>query len=369
MSAWEQTPLFEALAAAMTELGVGLLQLSRATGFEPRYLRSVLEGEVLPSRGTIELLARGLGVEPERFLDYRLGVVSDRLHGDPGLADEVFLKTLTEIERASVDTSDWSDRPFAEAVRALLAEEELTQGDLAETMGISQSELSQTLHGRRRFDLDLYALFADSLGVRPEHFLSYRLALIAEWLGEHPADLDRLFGELDAAIELAPYDPWPIRTLSDPRDLPLTEVAKSLVEIVEVEGPILGARAYRLRLMAAGIDHETHELRRILNRASYAAIHSELLVGVNEREEQTQKFLVLRKSGTPMVRMRQRGDRSVSEIPAAEIRALVTAIRARHPRTSVEELHRELVALYEIVQPRSSDIEHINRAINIRSGE
>jgi transcriptional regulator with XRE-family HTH domain len=332
-----------------------------------RYVNSLLEGEKEPIRRDMELIARALGDRPEIFFDYRLAMAMDWLSHHPAQANEMFLDSLSEIERDSVDTAGWSDRAFANAVRALLAEEELTQGDLAETMGISQSELSQILHGRRRVDPDLYATLGQALGVNPEFFLAYRLALLADWFRGHTAELDSLVAEVEVSAALPPYEGWPVRRLPDPRRVSLTELARSLVEIVEIEGPMLGARAYRLRLQASGIDHETHELRRILNRASYAAMRAGLIVGVSERPEPTQKYLVLRTSGTPEVRVRQIGSRLVSEIPLAEMSEVVASIRSRRELVSVEGIHHALAELYEIVQPCEADIERINRAINMRS--
>ena len=357
----------ETLAALLGARTMSLHDLLLATGLEARYLESLLDGSKEPPRGVIEVVARGLDLPPEHFLEYRIGAARDALGRDPERANELFLRSLTEIERQNLDVSSFDNRPFAEAVRALLIEEEMTQGELAENIGLSQSELSRMLNHRRKLPTDLAETIAQALGASPEFFLEHRLALVEEWFRETPEEVDALLEGLERGVELPPYEAWPPRPLPDPRRVSLVELSQSLIEIIKVEGPVVGARLYVLRLRAAGLGQETKALRSLLNRASYATMRAGAVIGVNERDERTQKYLVLRLPGVPEVRMRARGDRTVPEIPLSEVRTVVKATSAYKYGEGVEAIQNEVFAAYQLPRPGLADLEHVNRAISMRA--
>ncbi|HEY4347270.1 MAG TPA: helix-turn-helix transcriptional regulator [Gaiellaceae bacterium] len=354
-----------ALAALLEESGTTVGELAVLAGIEPDSIGSMLGGSTAPPHKAIEKIAPKLGVRPRYFLEYRIALVVDGLGRDPKRANEFFLESLGKVERAKVETAAWSDQSFPDAVRARLVEKKLTQAKLADAVGISESALSQLLSVRRRLDVGLIVRFAEALGLSPEHFLAYRIELVAAWFFDHPAELARILEVIERPVTLAPYEAWEVRQLPDPMEVSLADLARSLIEIVSVEGPVLGARVYRLRLEASGLEVETRELRQLLNRASHAAVHAGVLVGISERAEPAQKFLVLRRAGTPEVSVRERGGRRIPEIPLAEIREVIATIQQRRGRSSVESLHAELAVLYEIEHPREADIEHVNRAITL----
>jgi transcriptional regulator with XRE-family HTH domain len=356
----------EALALLLAEQGKSLQDISRTTGYDVAYLASLLDGHQDPSPAVVELVARSLSVAPDHFLEYRLAAVILALRREPDRVNQLFLESLSSLERESLDVATFDNRPFVEAVRATLSSEEMTQGELAESIGLSQSELSLVLNGRRNPPADLPEAIAQALGVPPEFFLAYRLAIVHEWLRERPETIDGLMESLERTVELAPYEAWPARALPDPQRVPLVELARSLAEIITVEAPVIGARVYAVRLRAAGIETETRELRSVLNRASYALMQAGAIVGVNERLERTQKYLVLRPLGAPEVRVRTRGDRRVTEIPLSEVRAVVEATRAHRYGESVAAIQEEVLGLYDVSSPRLDDLEHINRALSQR---
>ncbi|HWE81165.1 MAG TPA: helix-turn-helix transcriptional regulator [Gaiellaceae bacterium] len=352
-----------ALAALLEESGTSLTELAVLAGIDPAELAPLSDGTKEPPPKAIEKIAPKLGVRPRYFLEYRIAVVVDGLARDPRRANELFYSSLPKAERATVDSDSWDDRSFGEAVRSRLLEKKLTQAKVADAVGLSESVLSQLLGVRRRLDVGLLLRFAEALDLSPESFLAYRVELVAKWLRDNPAELARILEAIERPVELAPYEAWEPRELPDPLEVSLADLARSLIEIVAVEGPVLGARVYRLRLQASGLDSESREHRQALNRASRAAVHAKVLVGVSEQAEPSQKFLILRRAGTPEVSVRERGGRRIVEIPLAEIREVIASIQSRRGRVSVESLHSELAALYDIEQPRESDIEHVNRAI------
>ncbi len=225
------------------------------------------------------------------------------------------------------------------------------------------------MNGRADRTTDFLCSVADALGVPPESLLAFRLEVVAEWLRAHPEETNEAWDEIQRGPLLEPYEHWPVRPLPDPRTVSLADVAKSLIAIVKIEGPVLGGRAYSLRLRAAGLYTGTRELRSVLNKASFAAIKAGAIIGLNEFPGPTQKFLVLRIPGSPEVRVRTRGERSVSEIPLAELAEVVASTRAYRLGEPVAEVQNAVLALYGIASPRLADLEHINRAINMKSGQ
>lgn len=92
------------------------------------------------------------------------------------------------------------------------------------------------------------------------------------------------------------------------------------------------------------------------------------LIGMDERSDRTQKYLVLRVPDSPEVCMRARGDRTIPEIPLAEVCAVVQSTQAHRVGDTVQNVQNEVLAAYGIAQPRLADIEHINQAINMKGG-
>jgi transcriptional regulator with XRE-family HTH domain len=239
----------------------------------------------------------------------------------------------------------------------------MTQGELAESLGYPQNEFSRMLNAQTTPPADFIESLADALGIPPQTFLDYRLMVVEDALRAVPERVDELLEELSRGIELPPYFEWKVRPLADPRTMSLTDVAREIIEIVEAEGPVVGARVYRLRLAAAGIASETKELRSVLNRAAAAAVRSGRLLADNERDERTQKYLVLRAAGVEQVTPRARGDRSMLEVPLREIAEVVGMTNAHRRGGNVAEIQHEIFAAFGIAGSNIQILERVNTAI------
>lgn len=91
----------------------------------------------------------------------------------------------------------FSDKPFGEAVTALMAERGLTYRALADQTGLSAGYLNHLVHGNRPVPSDdVLRTLASALGVEPEHFREYRVRVITERLEELPDLVDRLYRRL-----------------------------------------------------------------------------------------------------------------------------------------------------------------------------
>ena len=80
-----------ALAGLMREQGVSYRMLASRTSLSAGYLNHLVHGNrPVPANPVIERIALALGVPPERFREYRLRVVTDRLAELPELVDRLY---------------------------------------------------------------------------------------------------------------------------------------------------------------------------------------------------------------------------------------------------------------------------------------
>ncbi|HZD02459.1 MAG TPA: AAA domain-containing protein [Actinomycetes bacterium] len=154
-------------------------------------------------------------------------------------------------------------------------------------------------------------------------------------------------------LRLEPYVSWQPTRQPDPRTASQAALIDALTGIVAVEGPVVARRAYRLLLRAAGGQRLGKLTRAPLNRAAAAAVRRGLLADENPSGRQTQIDRVLRLPGTPKVRVRARGDRSLDEVPMSEVAALMVRLRAVDPRVTPDEMKRAVLDAYGPVRMTS----------------
>ena len=91
----------------------------------------------------------------------------------------------------------FSDDAFGPTVERLMTEEGVTYRGLADRTGLSAGYLNHLVHGNRPVPSnDVIEALAAALNVDPEHFLEYRLRVIAERLEQQPELIDRLYKRL-----------------------------------------------------------------------------------------------------------------------------------------------------------------------------
>ena len=117
------------------------------------------------------------------------------------------------------------------------------------------------------------------------------------------------------------------RPFPDPRETTSVLVSQGLQEIIEVEGPIKVSRLYSLYVVAAGRSRVTRSLREQLNRELARLIRNNHIVHDNEIGAPGYLESVVRLPNTPQTLLRQRGPRTLEEIPRREIAAHAAEVR------------------------------------------
>ena len=228
--------LSDAIAQHIQTCGVSFGAIAHRARVSPTRLQLLADGDSsLFGTAALEAVARTLDLPAGRLREYRVAVVLDALSNSSERLEEVFLVALSPIERALIGDAKFSNERFGPSVWRLLAEHELTQQELAEGIGVDQSNLSRIMNGHERLSVDLLETIAQALDAAPEVFVEYRLALIDEWLQQHPERLDQLFDELNLEPLVAEDGPRRLRRLPSPPDPGPCQLLESLVDIVGVD--------------------------------------------------------------------------------------------------------------------------------------
>jgi hypothetical protein len=130
---------------------------------------------------------------------------------------------------------------------------------------------------------------------------------------------------------------------SDPRGVSKNAVSEGIVRIVEVEGPVFAKRVYDLYLRGCGIRRMGHDLKKIMNKALAHAIRQGRLMSENELGERDLALSVIRMANSPPIKLRNRGPRSLEEIPPSEIQVVATYMAIRQGLSHGSDQHLRAV--------------------------
>ena len=169
--------------------------------------------------------------------------------------------------------------------------------------------------------------------------------------------LDRMH---PARTEAERYTAWHGEIASPITQLSSGELIQILVEIIEVEGPIIAERAYRLANEATGSQHLGRSIRSTLSRAVTSAVRQEIVLQADPLARGGNLHTTLRMPHQPVVRTRARGPRSSLEhIPPEELRvALHSGMRQELP---TDERYRTVLEQYEFSQLAKAVRAHLLR--------
>jgi transcriptional regulator with XRE-family HTH domain len=84
-------PFGPTVQTLMAETSTTYRALADRTGLSAGYLNHLVHGNrPVPSNEVMATLAKGLGVEPEHFREYRVRVITEKLEAMPDLVDRLY---------------------------------------------------------------------------------------------------------------------------------------------------------------------------------------------------------------------------------------------------------------------------------------
>lgn len=186
-------------------------------------------------------------------------------------------------------------------------------------------------------------------GVKPPEQGRLDLAIIGGDRTGRPARRVHAVGSPEASLPLNRYTPYVGPAGSDPRAVSVKAVSEGLVRIIEVEGPLLAHRAYDIYLQGCGIKRMGGQLKHLMNKALAHAVRSGRVVSVDEAARGGLLQSIVRVKGTPPIKVRSRGPRSLEEIPPSELKVVARYLVEQHGFAFGSEEHlRAVLEVFEL---------------------
>lgn len=105
----------------------------------------------------------------------------------------------------------------------------------------------------------------------------------------------------------------------DPRNSDTREVMRGLINIIEIEGPMLAKRAYDIYLRCCGIKKMGKDLKQRMNRALQHAITEKRVLKDDEWGSGGLLYTIIRLPNQDSPQLRELGNRTIEQIPPSEI--------------------------------------------------
>jgi very-short-patch-repair endonuclease len=144
-----------------------------------------------------------------------------------------------------------------------------------------------------------------------------------------------------------PYNSFEGNAGPDPRSCKPAQVARGLLSIIEVEGPMVAKRAYDVYLRGCEVGRMGGPLQRTMNQALQLAISSRRVLKENEMGIGGNIFSTVRLAGVPHVIVREKGPRQLEVIPPSELQlALKRMARNGNLEADSEENFRATIEFF-----------------------
>jgi hypothetical protein len=180
---------------------------------------------------------------------------------------------------------------------------------------------------------------------------------LRDWAAAEPAPVGATPGD----VALAPYSAWEQHNVPDPRSAGRGVIDPVLAEIVAAEGPVLASRAYGLYNKASGGKKLTTIARAPLSSAAYRLRMAGRIEIVPAEETPGQDDEILRVAGSPAVRVRELGPRSLDEVPLPEIAELMERLTT----AGADDLKRAVLDAYGLVRMTAKADDYLERALEL----
>jgi hypothetical protein len=166
------------------------------------------------------------------------------------------------------------------------------------------------------------------------------------------------------AVELEPYRAWEPHDVPDPRTAGRDLLMPALMEIVEAEGPVLAGRAFGLYTRASGGKKLTTAAKAPLTGSAWRLKIQERLVISRKGATTIDNEDVLRPAGSPPVRVRELGPRTLEEVPLDEVAALMDQLAA----AGADDLKRAVLDTYGLIRLTARADQYLEQALDLASG-
>ena len=148
---------------------------------------------------------------------------------------------------------------------------------------------------------------------------------------------------------MQPYAVWR-GTAPDPSSVSASQLADTLREIVETEGPIVTERIYRAYIRSSYLQRAGRQVKRILNRALGELERRKIVTISRQGTDKGYAGATVRLADSPKIVLRDRGDRDFPEIPIDELAQMYRLVRSESPGEDEEAIRRELLARYGLTR-------------------
>lgn len=115
-----------------------------------------------------------------------------------------------------------------------------------------------------------------------------------------------------------------------------------MLEIIEVEGPILGSRLYQLYVRSAGQSAVGSTIRSTLNSIMHGLERSNKVIADDPLGSSGQYPKTYRLPHQPPIHVRELGGRTLHEVPPLELAARIRALQ--QPRDTAEDTYRRVLS-------------------------
>jgi hypothetical protein len=170
-------------------------------------------------------------------------------------------------------------------------------------------------------------------------------------------------GAAGVVVELEPYRAWQPRDVPDPRTAGKDALMPVVMEIVEAEGPVLAGRVFGLYTRASGGKKLTTAAKAPLAGASWRLKIQDRLVIAREGATTIENDDILRPAGSPPVRVRELGPRTLEEVPPDEVAELME----RLTEAGANDLKRAVLDTYGLIRLTARADEYLENALRLAS--
>ena len=166
----------------------------------------------------------------------------------------------------------------------------------------------------------------------------------------------------DVQIIFHPYSIYSCGGLADPRQAEGDEIASNLMEIINIEGPMLAKRAYDIYLKNCGIKRMGKELKKILNKSLQILVRQGEVVIQDEMNTGGLLYTYIRTKDTQPIVLRERGPRTFNEIPPSEVLIVANYIRGETKKIieNDDQLYRAVLKEFDLKRLTAATKERLN---------